>query len=76
MELVFTVSAFFHDRMLFFVYVSCQNNECILGNTSRIWVREKTLTLIDFSNNAFPIDAVVVNLDNYIWVVRFIHNNT
>ena len=75
-ELAFTVSALFHEQMLFFVYVLCQNNEYILGNTSRIWVREKKLTLIDFSNNTFPIDAVVVSLANYIWVVRFIHNNT
>ena len=75
-ELVFTVSAFFHEQMLFFVFVLCQNNEYILGNTSRIWVRVKKLRLIDFSNNTFPIDAVVVNLNNYIWVVRFIHNNT
>ena len=75
-ELVFTVSRFFHDQMLFFVYVLWQNNEYILANTSRIWVREKKITLIDFSNNTFPIDAVVVNLDNYIWVVRFFYNNT
>ena len=75
-ELVFTVSAFFHEQMLFFVFVLCQNNEYILGNTTRIWVRVKKLRLIDFSNNTFPIDAVVVNLNNYIWVVRFIHNNT
>ena len=36
----------------------------------------KKITLIDFSNDTFPIDAVVVNLDNYIWVARFIYNNT
>ena len=76
MGLVFKVSAYFHNQMLFFVYILCQNNEYILGNTSRIWVREKKITLIDFSNNTFPIDAVVVNLDNYIWVARFIYNNT
>ena len=36
----------------------------------------KKITLIDFSNDTFPIDAVVINLDNYIWVVRLIYNNT
>ena len=36
----------------------------------------KKITLIDFSNDTFPIDAVVVNLDNYIWVVRLIYNKT
>ena len=38
--MVFAVSAFFHDQMLFFVYVFCWNNEYILDNVSRIWVQK------------------------------------
>ena len=30
-------------------------------------------TYIYFSNNTFPIDAVIINLGNYIWQISFIH---
>ena len=32
--------AFFHEQVLFFVYVFCWNNEYIFGNISRIWVQK------------------------------------
>ena len=37
-DLIFTVSALFLDQVLFFVYVFCWNDECILGNINHIWV--------------------------------------
>ena len=68
MELVFAVSALFHDQVLFFLCVFCWNNEYFPDNISPIWVKkvcEKNLYWL-FFNNTFPIAKISINLFHYI----------
>ena len=63
-ELVFAVSAYFHNQVLFFVCVFSWNNEYILDNISRIRVQRILKAYIHFANNILPIDTVILNLSN------------
>ena len=66
LDLVFAVSALFHDQVLFLCMLSVGIMHTSLAMLIVFESRGFRKTCIQFSNNTFPIGTVIMSLGKYI----------
>ena len=75
-ELVFAVSALFHDQLLCFCMSSVTKMNISLTMLVMFQFRRFRQTFFGFSDNTFPIEMVVTKLFQNISRIWFIHKHT